>query len=132
MKRAATGEEERREAPVGRRRRGATPADRDALEARREAVAANAALDATGGTGRRSSKAPTGPWRTSARGSGRGWTRWPPTRVHGVQLDRARAATTDALAQRDATKREADAAVARAIATMKEPSRRPGATPARA
>jgi hypothetical protein len=97
-------------------------ADRDALEARlREAVAANAAL-------RRDRRAPAAasskvPDRALEDECARLRTRLEAlsadARVHGVQLERARAATADALAQRDATKQQADAAVARAIATMK-------------
>ena len=96
-------------------------ADRDALEARlREAVAANAAL-------RRDRRAPVAvskaPDRALEDECARLRTRLDAlaadARVHGVQLERARAATADALAQRDATKQQADAAVARAIATMK-------------
>ena len=97
-------------------------ADRDALEARlREAVAANAAL-------RRDRRAPAAatskaPDRALEDECARLRTRLDAlsadARVHGVQLERARAATADALAQRDATKQQADAAVARAIATMK-------------
>ena len=107
-------------------------ADRDALEARlREAVAANAAL-------RRDRRAPAAapskaPDRALedevARGSGRGWRPWRPTRA-------STASSSSALAPRRPTRSpsatprssEADAAVARAIATMKGPSRRPGAT----
>ena len=96
-------------------------ADRDALEARlREAVAANAAL-------RRDRRAPAAaslkPDRALEDEVAALRTRLEAlsadARVHGVQRERARAATADALAQRDATKQQADAAVARAIATMK-------------
>ena len=110
----------------------ARPADRDALEARlREAVAANAALRRDRRAGRGDVEAPdraledeVAALRTRLEALSAD------ARVHGVQLERARAATTDALAQRDATKREADAAVARDC-SMKGPSRRPGATRAR-
>ena len=96
-------------------------ADRDALEARlREAVAANAALRRDR---RAPAAAPKAPDRALEDECARLRTRLDAlaadARVHGVQLERARAATADALAQRDATKQQADAAVARAIATMK-------------
>lgn len=97
-------------------------ADRDALEARlREAVAANAAL-------RRDRRAPaTAPATAPDRAledevaalRSRLEALAADARVHGVQLERARAATAAALVERDATKGGADAAVARAIATMK-------------
>ena len=96
-------------------------ADRDALEARlREAVAANAALRRDR---RAPAAAPSKPDRALedevAALRSRLEALAADARVHGVQLERARAATADALAQRDATKQQADAAVARAIATMK-------------